>query len=59
MARIISKTNKKVPADRWKISFIKIQKYAFVCSFINSLAITNSFGKLAIWQTSFRKKLDF
>ena len=33
----------------------KTQKYAFTDSFSNLIIITNSFGKLAIWQTSFRK----
>ena len=40
----------------WQISFIKIQKYAFTDSFGNHLTIKYSFGKLAIWQTSFRNE---
>ena len=42
---------------RWNISFVKIQKYAFADSLCHLLTITNRFGKLASWQTSFRKKL--
>ena len=42
--------------NMWKISFIKIKKYAFTDSFGNHLTITYSFGKLAIRQTSFRRK---
>ena len=42
-----------------KISFIKIQKYAFTKSFRNHLTITYSFGKLALWQMSFRKASIF
>ena len=34
----------------------KIHKYVFTDSLGNHLSITYSFGKLAIWQTSFRKK---
>ena len=39
--------------------FTKIKKYAFTDSFGNHLTITYSFGKLAIWQTAFRKKPGF
>ena len=41
--------------NRWKISFIKMQKYPFADLFGSHLAITNRFGKFAIWQTSFSK----
>ena len=34
----------------------KLHKYAFTDSFGNHLTITFSFGNLAIWQMSFRKK---
>ena len=42
-----------------KISFIKIQKYAFTNSFRNHLTITYRFGQLALWQISFRKASIF
>ena len=38
--------------------FIKIQNYAFTDLVCNHLTITYSFGKFAIWQTSFRQKLE-
>ena len=38
------------------ISFIKTLKYTFTVSLSSHFTITNSFGKLASWQTSFRKK---
>ena len=44
--------------NRWKISFIKTQKHAFANLFCSHVTITNRFGKFAIWQTSFRKKLE-
>ena len=44
--------------NRWKISFIKTDKYVFADLFNSNLTITNRFGKFAIWQTSVRKKLD-
>ena len=41
--------------NRWKSPFIKTHKYVFTDSFSSPLIITNSFGKLAICQTPFRK----
>ena len=40
--------------SRWEITFLKIQEYEFTDSLSYLLTITNSFGKLTIWQTSFR-----
>ena len=45
--------------NSWKISFIKTQKHAFADLFGSHLTITNRFGRFAIWQTSFRKKLEY
>ena len=41
--------------NSWIISLIKTEKYAFADLFNSHLTITNSFGKFAIWLTSFRK----
>ena len=35
---------------------IIIEKYAFADLFNSHLTITNSFGKFAVWQTSFSRK---
>ena len=43
---------------RCKISFIKSERHTFGDLFGSHLTITNMFGKFAIWQTSFRKKLN-